>query len=161
MSKLQLRNAVKAAVLTIALTFTLAACKRSANEQPVSKESKEHVYCAAHSLDNDGCGPYKVLSFELKETVFDIGGTAYEFLLERDGVRIVADCAESRCSHWVKSVGKVVEGDGSLYGFISYHDNRCKDDDSLRQLLAGKNLDEVCPDQIMTVKKMEAMSPSR
>ena len=106
MNKLRLYNAVKTTILTFAIIFTFAACKRSADERPIPKETKEHADCVTFTQDNDACGPYRVLSYEVKKT--DIGWTAYEFVLERFGVRIVADCPESRCSHWVNSVGKVV-----------------------------------------------------
>lgn len=120
----------------IILCVCLIGCKKASSpaagpaapqtiQLTAESDSRERTNCNKHQLQNDGCGGYKVLSYD---ATWQSGlGNKGAFVLEREGLIIRATCGSDDCSDFSKAVGKVVIADKSIGDLITHYEPLCED----------------------------------
>jgi hypothetical protein len=133
----------------------------SRSAQQIKPDDSEHKTCLAHQTIRDGCGEYRVLSYDADwENDF---GNVGAFVLEREGLTIHAHCGSENCWKWSEAVGKSVEADRSITDLVTNYEPSCEDPSYLknaleyRKGLTGKTptVADVCH-QTLVVDKIEA-----
>lgn len=128
-----MKSSLLAAVILCSLP---TACKKAsppsagpfppqATQQTAEPDSRERTTCTKHRLKSDGCGLYKVLSYD---ATWENGlGNKGAFVLEREGLTIHATCGSNDCSDFSQAVGKVVIADRSVGDLITHYEPLCED----------------------------------
>jgi hypothetical protein len=94
-------------------------------QQTAEPNSRERTNCNKHQLQSNGCGEYKVLSYD---ATWENGlGNKGAFVLEREGLIIRATCGSNDCSDFSQAVGKVVIADKSIGDLITQYEPSCED----------------------------------
>jgi len=94
-------------------------------QQTAKPDSIERTTCSKHQLQQDGCGEYRVLSYDA--TWENASGNQGAFVLEREGLTIHAHCGSKDCYVWSQAVGKVVIADRSITDLIIHYAPPCED----------------------------------
>ena len=126
----------------------------------------ELATCRKHQLQLDGCGEYRVLSYDA--TWKNDHGNEGDFTLEREGLAIRAHCGSENCYIWSEAVGKVVVADKSITDLITRYDPACEDalfvKNALeyRKRMTGRDasVSQVCW-QTLVVEKIDAKAIPR
>jgi hypothetical protein len=162
-----------AIILPVALA--LAGCNGKAGPRPEdtrahstptgqsasASDQREHSACVAHQMYEDACGTYRVLSYDA--TWRNEFGNEGRFVLERDGLRIVAHCGSENCYRWIDAVGKSLEADKSITDLITWHLPDCEDPTYVKVALErhksltrqDASIAQVC-DQTLIVERIQA-----
>jgi hypothetical protein len=131
-----------------------------AQTQPPKADNLENATCSKHQMQQDGCGEYKVLSYDA--TWKNANSNKGEFVLEREGLTIRAYCGSENCYIWSEAVGKSVIADRSITDLITHYLPDCEDPLYVQNALeyykrtTGRNVSvaQVC-DQTLIVEKVE------
>jgi hypothetical protein len=121
---------------TVILCASLIGCKKASPptagpsapkeiQQTAEPDSRERTNCNKHQLQSNGCGEYKVLSYDA--TWENSLGNKGAFILEREGLIIHATCGSSDCSDFSQAVGRVVIADKSVGDLITHYEPLCED----------------------------------
>jgi hypothetical protein len=170
-------QSIKIAGVIVSFIVALAGCNRPAEThsknarisqgtaQTAAEDSEEQKYCVGVQTSSDGCGGYEVLSYDATWT--NEFGNEGRFVLQRDGLKILAHCGSVNCWRWIDAVGKRLEADKSITDLITYHLPDCKDPDyvkTARELYKMNTRQDasfatVCS-QTLVVEKIEAIRQS-
>lgn len=139
---------------------------QQAQQVGTKPDDLERTTCAKHQLQEDGCGEYRILSYDA--TWQNGYGNEGAFTLERDGLTIHAHCGSENCYIWSDAVGKFVVADKSITNLITRYDPSCEDQlfvkNSLeyRKRMSGRvaSVAQVCW-QTLVVEKIEAKTTPR
>lgn len=166
---------MKTVFVILPLALALMGCNRTPVARPEDTQARspiaqaalldpqEHSACIAHQTYSDAYGGYKVLSYDATWT--NEFGNQGRFVLQRDGLRILAHCGSENCYRWIDAVGKLLEADKSTTDLIAYHLPNCEDPTYVKialehyKSMTGRDasISQVC-DQTLIVEKIESTS---
>jgi hypothetical protein len=133
-------------------------------QDKITANSVERTTCTKHQSTGDGCGAYRVLSYDA--TWRNEFGNQGQFTLERDGLAIRANCGSAYCRTWANAVGKIVIANKGIGDLIIRYEPLCEQPLYVEKTVASikqnegrsASVAEICWDTLI-VERIEAKTP--